>query len=48
MSLARLFAGTKGAADAHAQLRAIIASFTEGLDTKDVKDAQALLNTRSR
>jgi len=48
MSLARLSAGTKGAADAHAQLRAIIASFTEGLDTKDVKDAQALLNTRSR
>ena len=29
--------------DARARLRSLYASFTEGFDTKDLKDAQALL-----
>jgi predicted ATPase len=43
ISLARLWRAQDKHADARAALRAIYASFTEGLDTADLKDAAALL-----
>jgi len=42
-SLARLWRSQGKHADARAALRAVYASFTEGLDTADLKDAAALL-----
>jgi predicted ATPase len=42
-SLAQLWRSQGKHADARAALRAVYASFTEGLDTADSKDAAALL-----
>ena len=44
MSLTRLSAWRGGSHNAHLLLRSLVASFTEGFDTKDLKDAKALLN----
>jgi len=43
MSLVRLAAGNDRAHDARERLRALHAAFTEGFDTKDLRDAHALL-----
>ena len=45
MSLTRLSRWRTGSHDAPALLRSLVASFTEGFDTKDLQDAQALLNS---
>ena len=43
MSLARVLQKRVNSFRTHAQLRSLLASFTEGFDTKDLRDAQALL-----
>jgi predicted ATPase len=43
-SLARLLQTAGRAAEAHASLAPLYASFTEGFDTRDLKDAKALLD----
>ena len=45
MSLARVPQKRDNSFRTHAQLRSLLASFTEGFDTKDLRDAQALLGT---
>jgi AAA ATPase domain len=45
MSLTRLSGWRKGSHEAPALLRSLVASFTEGFDTKDLQDAQALLDS---
>jgi predicted ATPase len=44
MSLTRLSRSRTGSREAGRLLRSLLASFTEGFDTKDLKEAQALLN----
>jgi adenylate cyclase len=48
MSLARLCVGGAARQDARELLRSLYASFTEGFDTKDLKDAKAMLNLGGR
>ena len=47
MSLTRLSLWRKGFAEARG-LRSLFASFTEGFETRDLRDAKAILNTRGR
>jgi predicted ATPase len=47
MSLARLCVGGAAHQEARELLRSLYASFTEGFDTKDLKDAKAILDLRS-
>jgi DNA-binding winged helix-turn-helix (wHTH) protein/tetratricopeptide (TPR) repeat protein len=44
MSIVRLAPSPERARDARKVLRAVLGSFTEGFDTKDLQDAKALLN----
>jgi adenylate cyclase len=44
MSLVRAPGSRRGSQSARALLRSLVASFTEGLDTKDLRDATTLLN----
>ena len=48
MSLVRLSRWRKGCHHALAQLRSLVASFTEGFDTKDLQDARVLLSDPER
>ena len=48
MSLTRLLKGRDGSREARDLLRSVYASFTEGFDTTDLKEAGALLNTPRR
>ena len=45
MSLARVPQKRDNSFRTHAPLRSLLASFTEGFDTKDLRDAQTLLGT---
>ena len=47
MSLTRLSVWRDGSPSARTLLHSLVTSFTEGFDTKDLKDAKALLNVRS-
>jgi hypothetical protein len=47
MSLTRLCVGGAAHQEARELLRSLYASFTEGFDTKDLKDAKAILDLRS-
>ena len=44
MSLVRLSRWRGGSHHARTLLRSLVASFTEGFDTKDLQDAKTLLN----
>jgi adenylate cyclase len=44
MSLVRVSGSRRGSQNARALLRSLVASFTEGFDTKDLRDANTLLN----
>jgi len=44
MSLVRASGSRRGSHNARALLRSLVASFTEGFDTKDLRDAKPLLN----
>jgi len=48
MSLARLEMGHAGAQEERKRLRVLYASFEEGFDTRDLRDAKALLQEFSR
>jgi hypothetical protein len=44
MSLVRVSGSRRGSSNARTLLRSLVASFTEGFDTKDLQDANTLLS----